>query len=109
MSRSSIHERIRRDTIRCICLCCLVESSGAKDSEAILRYVAEVINDVDFVEIRRHLDYLEMKKMVSILRRPNYWAARIDEAGFNEADRPARPGYRGTKRRAGNHLRLVVG
>ncbi|HOL44526.1 MAG TPA: hypothetical protein PK659_09760 [Methanothrix sp.] len=78
-------EKARREELRWLILCALYASRPVGASEHIIRNAIEpVILDVTDHEIRRELDYLAERDLVTIMNRNTpIWIAKINNHGVD--------------------------
>lgn len=78
------YEKARREELRWLILRALSAARPVGTSESIIRNAVEpVVADVTLTEIRRELDYLEKRDLVSVERDRPAWFARINNHGID--------------------------
>jgi len=76
-------EKARREEARWVILLSLYSAQPIGTSEVIIRNAIEpVVPDITGLEIRRELDYLEERKLISVERR-QVWFAKINNHGID--------------------------
>jgi len=89
-------EKARREELRWLILRALYAARPIGTTESIIKNAIEpVVLDITLIEIRRELDYLEERELVSVTRRDRpVWAAKINNHGVDlvEYTVPCRPG-----------------
>lgn len=90
------NEKIRRENMRWILLLALNHGRPNVVAEQLLHgTVREVIRDATALEVRRELDYLDDRKLLTVQRTPSgQWMAELTRYGvdFVEYTIPAEPG-----------------
>jgi len=76
--------RVRRESLRWRCLVALEQARPSLMSSAALHAVlAQTYPDIDDIELRRCLDYLELKGLLALDRKPSHWAPRLTYQGID--------------------------
>lgn len=77
-------EKARRRETRWYILRTLYAAQPVGTAEAIiLSTVREVVPDITDLELRRDLDYLEQRKLISVERQRPVWFAKINRHGID--------------------------
>lgn len=77
-------EKARREEMRWYILRTLYAAQPVGTSETIaISAVVEVIPDITELEMRRELDYLEMRKLITVERKRPSWFAKINRHGID--------------------------
>ena len=81
-------QKVRRESLRWLLLLALNNSRPIAAHESLLLQIARAIySDATEIELRRELDYLEGRKMVSITRHPaGFWTTEPTALGTDIAE-----------------------